>query len=149
MLDDERVVEYMTMMAEGIEEHGWMLQGVAPVVGQEGHPFTYTVGLTEMDHPEILMMGYQSAGVILNDMGQRVKDGHVYKAGESYTDLASFTDGGDMELRLVEADAQEFGGIIRTLYPTATGLQVIIPDAQGRFPEDDGYDFWDQNSWKD
>lgn len=56
-----------------IDEHGWMVQGVFRCAGEPGAAWVYTVGLDDLGHPELLVVGLEveTAGAILN----RVVDG--------------------------------------------------------------------------
>ena len=48
-----------------IARHGWALQIVEP--GSNDPGWTYTIGLTDFDHPELVMVGSASdAGVALD-----------------------------------------------------------------------------------
>jgi hypothetical protein len=61
--------------------HGWALSGVEPrppVVG-----WLYTIGLTAFDHPELVMISASSrAGDVLNWLGERVRQGERFDAGD-------------------------------------------------------------------
>jgi hypothetical protein len=65
-----------------IARHGWALQIVEPGPGDPG--WTYTIGLTDFGHPELVMVGLASdAGAVLNGLGERVRRGERFAVGDS------------------------------------------------------------------
>ena len=69
-----------------IEEHGWAVRHVG--AGDEA-AFSYTVGLTALKHPEIVMEGlpFEVAQAFLNLMSEEVKSGKRFSPGSITTDL--------------------------------------------------------------
>lgn len=73
-----------------IESHGWAVRMVAPLLGEEGMAFAYTVGLTAMGHPEIVEQGLPNdvGQAFLNLVAEEVRKGRRFEAGSIVTDLS-------------------------------------------------------------
>ncbi len=119
-----------------IEEVGWALCAVE--AGPSSPPFTYTVGLTRFhDHPELVMSGLSGpdAAPLLNELGQHVREGHRFRAGDVIT---SFSSHRYQVLRVNDprrlAMAQEIYGL-RGAKPVQ-GLQVVWSNHDGQWPWD-------------
>jgi hypothetical protein len=112
-------------------------------VGDPEGDFAYTVGFTELGHPEILISGMPGplCHQIFWDMFHQIKAGKRYKSGELDTDLANLP---TAFKTLSPSAAEEF--CCQALYwyedkgKTPTFLQLVAPDKAGRFPWDAGYD---------
>jgi hypothetical protein len=126
-----------------IAEHGVMIQGSGG--GDGSLPFAYTVGLTAVGHPELMLtgsLGFQTAAVILNGLASRVLRGG-----------ARFTAGDVPPEVLVGFDVMMAGPVPAARlpdYPPALAkrlygagrvrvLQVVYQDGGHRWPWDDGY----------
>jgi hypothetical protein len=128
-----------------IEEIGWAVTAVVPDMDDpdEACAFAYTVGLTAHDFPELLVVGLDP-GVsqsLLNDLAQRVYDkARVFTHGERISDLLSGYDAvivdGTAPDDLAPAAAFAHYGQDRVRLQ-----QIVWPDAEGRFPWEDGYAF--------
>ena len=84
----------------------------------------HTHGMGEFGHPDfqiVMNVGPELIGYILNELGDRVRNGEIFYPGNTVTDVIEepFT------LRL--ASFEETGRSV---------LRVLIPDENGRFPED-------------
>lgn len=124
--------EYDQLCMKMIAEHGWMVQGVFPRAGDDGEPFSYTVGLTLAGLPELVISGLPAelAGGLLNTAAQQSLT-EEFTAGQVLTETAS------VPLRAVEAPTAEVN-MARRLYPDhqVRALQLVWPDAGGAFPGD-------------
>jgi hypothetical protein len=126
-----------------IAEHGVMIQGVGG--GDGSLPFAYTVGLTAVGHPELMLvgsLGFKVAAAILNGLAARVLTGG-----------ARFTAGDVPPEVLVGFDVMMAGpvpaarlpdyppAIAKRLYGAArvTVLQVVYQDDGHRWPWDPAY----------
>lgn len=130
--------EYDRLCQKVIAEHGWMVQGVFPRAGDEGTPFSYTVGLTAAGLPELVISGLPAelAGELLNTAAHQSLTTE-FTAGQVLTDAAS------VPLRVVEAPAAEVN-VAHRLYPgSVRALQLVWPDAAGVFPGDPGWSHGD------
>lgn len=132
--------DYLERVAEIIEKHGWFLQGVFPRAGEWGPVFVYTIGLTEFDHPEIIVfgLGYEIAPRILNDLGERVRGGEKFETGKPYDDILA--DYSCVFIEVANPDTAEEITQARNIYgPDIAALQLVWPDQDGRFPGEEGY----------
>jgi hypothetical protein len=133
--------DYIKRARELIAQHGWMVQAVLPDENQPS--FSYTVGLSQAPfyHPEIFLVGFHpdQARPLLNVAGSHVKSGLRF-------DRTTFSD------QIIEGNPTCFRPIksrsaIRNsnagraiLGRAFDGVQLILPDAEGRFPWEDGCD---------
>lgn len=135
-----------------IDEYGWSVQTVGShcsVPGcsggrSEGPEFAYTVGLTRYEgHPELIILGVPQleAGHPLNLMGERVRSGERFTAGDTVHGIAA-----DRPVRLIEVHARasvEYLVHANDLYrcpgrPPIPALQVVWPDCGRRYPWEAG-----------
>ena len=88
----------------------------------------HTHGMNQYGHMEfqvILNLGPGLIGYLLNTMGQRVQDGEIFKDGDIITGITATPEGKDLPLRLKEV-----------LSDGVPLLRIILPDENGRFPDD-------------
>ena len=100
-------------------------------------PFAYTVGLTALAGVEFVMCGLPGdvAQEFLNDIGQQVRDGRRFSAGEVTTDLTE--NGGPLAFIAVDDDSELTA--VEQVYGGVTALQVVWSDGDGHFPWDAEY----------
>jgi len=63
---------------------------VAPLVGEDGHSFSYSTGLfMRYQHPEIILCGLDSevARIIINEIGDQVKAGKKFETEKTYSHI--------------------------------------------------------------
>lgn len=73
-----------------IDEHGWFVTMVAPLVGQEGNCFAYSTGLFHrFGQPEIVMFGLplKTMHRIINLIGNQMRKGITFVPDQDYSDL--------------------------------------------------------------
>jgi hypothetical protein len=124
-----------------VAEHGWHIVGV--LEDKEGPGFAFSVGLYHtFGHPEVLFLGlpWESAGPLINDVGEAIRAGDRFKADRRYDDLAA-----NCPLAFVTMDNRYYGDYLGYATWFYRGydfpvLQCVCPDRAGRFPWDDGYD---------
>lgn len=131
---------------ETIIEHGHQVIGVFAPGDETGDeddfvPFSYTVGRSMKDRPELLITGplpIGMQGVILNDLAA-YDDEHLLRPG---TDLAPNTILRGMPVRIVAADpvAAEMNQALHLFGDDITALQMLWPDKHGRLPGDPGFE---------
>lgn len=134
-----RMAEYLDETRALVAEHGWAVQGVFSVAGEEnpGPNFLYTVGLSTYDAPEFIVFGVamEVGHAVLNGMGAKVRDGARFQAGDLLDDVL---DG--YNVRLVEVhDTTEHLTVANRVYglpDPVRALQIVLPDKAGRFPWD-------------
>lgn len=131
-IEDVDLQEYMGRCAEVIAEHGWMVQGVGGMGATPG--FCYTIGLTEHNHPELLMRGLdiRLMHTLLNDLARPVlEQGVRYQPGDRVPNIVR-----DYDVLIhgpIEPRAAEMIQALN-LYGGIDALQVLWPAADGTFP---------------
>lgn len=125
--------------AADIERCGFTAIGVGDPKGT----FYYSIGLTELGHPEVFISGLHPTNChgLLWDIYSKVKAGGRFVAGQVDESIANFP----VAFRyLPESVAQEF--CCQTVFyyeeqgKTPTFLQVVIADQHGKLPWENGYD---------
>jgi hypothetical protein len=141
----QRVQKVRDQQEQHIEEFGHSLIGV---FGTEEHPgpsFTYSIGLNSVGWPELIMVGmnHYFAGTLINDaVAKYRKMEKPPKAGDVVDDIANlpllFMECGDWvmeEYTTMAANRAQSRG-----EPPVRVLQMVIPDREGLFPWQQGYD---------
>jgi hypothetical protein len=120
-----------------IRKHGWAVRNVMPGPTEDEIQFSYTIGLTALDHPEVIILGmpHQSTHEFLNLIGDAVSRGTRYEHG---TLTGEFTDD-DTPIAFIRAEDTERLTAVDEIYGRVSALQMIWPDSAGRLPWQDGY----------
>jgi hypothetical protein len=121
----------------GIEQYGWFVTKVAPVVGDDGGCFAYSTGLYfRFRQPEIVMFGLSLEVMhkIINVIGNEMKRGITFVPDQDYSDV-------------LERYSCRFKFVDRSQYKAHLGrsiwfyekydfptLQCFWPDKNGYFP---------------
>jgi hypothetical protein len=131
--------------SEIIDRVGWAVTAVLPTPDDPdtAGPFAYTVGLTAHGHPELAIAGLDpaTAQALLNDLASRVFDkAERFSHGQHVSDLivgydAVIVDGPPTPKLWPGAAVGRYGADHVRLQ------QIVWPDADGRFPWQDGYTF--------
>lgn len=120
-----------------IEQYGWAVRhvGAGPEPGEAA--FSYTVGLTALDHPEVVIMGmpFDASQIFLNNIGSDVRDGKRFDPGTTTEDL---TGPGAPVVFLSVVEDEELVAI-RQVYGHCAAVQMVWPDSAGRLPWIEGY----------
>lgn len=137
-------------VAQLIRKHGWMIQSVGfggceccEDGGEiEATPFSYTIGLFGLGHPELLIFSTSvpTAMGVLNELGGRIQAGDNLVPGQMLT----FD---EWEHRIVVEEVPNPGEIVfganrhyqRPAEVSVPVFQLTYDDKQGRFPWDEGY----------
>lgn len=121
-----------------IAAHGWAVVGVFPTaVAGDGPSFSYTVGLTGRDLPELAVYGLdpQTAGTILNALAAMLVGGGELVVGEKVHGVI----GGGLALVAIEmTDATDLAAVCSVYGGVLAARQIVWPDAQGRMPWEGG-----------
>lgn len=128
---------FMIRIQSIIDENGWAVQSVFPVQGQPVKPgFSYTVGLTPRDLPEVLVYGLppKTATMILNSVARSMTEGTLFVAGRPYAELAN------MPVWFLDVDDLEPLAVARKLYTDVRAIQMVWPDPAGKYPWEDDFD---------
>jgi hypothetical protein len=123
--------DYLKLVRREIDSHGWFIQHVEK--DRLHPPFSYTVGLTEIGSPELLVTGWklQKAGEFLNGRarGLMFHEDPTYVAGDvhAWPDLVvEVVDVAEPDVHLVMAWA---------LYgPLLKAVQLVHADDCGHWP---------------
>lgn len=117
-----------------IQEHGWAIRHVG--AGDDA-AFSYTVGLTALGHPEIVMEGlpFEVAQAFLNLMGEDVKAGKRFAPGSITTDLT------EPPAPIAFISVENIAGLtaVAEVYGQVKALQAIWSDSTGRLPWESSY----------
>ena len=134
---------YLESLLTNIERYGVGLVGVLADV-DHNHPvagFTYTVGLTPLGHPELLVYGLppEVAERLLNVLVREIRQGRQLRPGDQVRQpgnaAAIFT-----AIAVLDDDDLE---MVREIYGSSDyALQLVWSDEHGRFPWADGYAPW-------
>ena len=125
---------------QSLREVGWHILLIPE--DEEGPTFAYTIGLYHSyQHPEVLVQGLPQECVhgMLNVIGENVKSGQSYEAGNKY---AGILEGCDCVFVTIHPSHynEYLGSAIRfykhALFPV---LQCVWPDREGRFPWEAGF----------
>jgi hypothetical protein len=111
---------------------------VVPRVGDSDRlEFAYTIGLTALDHPEVVIYGLpaEAAHEFLNDIGSRVQAGSRFTADRIATDLAE----DDLPMAFIAVLDTADLTAVDEIYGAVDALQMVWPDHNGRFPWAEGY----------
>jgi hypothetical protein len=111
---------------------------------QESPSFCYSVGLADRGWPELIAVGLplEAAHVVLNDLvSWYAKAERRPAVGDCNTDVANLPLrlGSVGPVALHEYCAQAVYRQERVGGPPPTALQMVIPDSDGNFPLDSGY----------
>jgi Domain of unknown function (DUF4262) len=105
---------------------------VAPLLGQEGMAFAYTVGLTAMGHPEVVEQGLPNdvGRAFLNVVGEEVRSGRRFEVGSIVTDLAA----GGQPLAFLRVEDTSGLTAVEQVYGVVDALQLVWSDSAGHLP---------------
>lgn len=126
-----------TWLRDTIDQHGWAVQHVGADEETGDSAFSYTVGLTGLGHPELVMTGmpFETAEEFLNLAGQEIRDGHRFRPG-TLDPVLSDEDSPVAVIEVVETG--ELTGV-EVVYRTVKALQLIWPDSTGTLPWQEGH----------
>jgi hypothetical protein len=122
-----------------IKTYGVHIQHV--LADEDNPPFSYTVGLTRLNHPEIITFGVPArvADAVLNDLATQVMENDPISTERNYEGVF---DGLLVRFRPVKKRLD--GHYLRMADVTFEGvfsaLQLVWTDSAKLFPWDDGYD---------
>ena len=124
---------------------GWMIQGV--MAGENTPPFAYTIGLSQFNLPELLLVGLnaQTAAGILNPIAEQMKvNKEAIKVGPTPSGFKLRT-GEDLRLEVRQVD-DKYRAVTEYLIQAhdrygsrLNVLQVIWADDKNVLPTEPGY----------
>lgn len=120
-----------------IAEHGWAVRHVGAGTDPGEAAFSYTVGLTAMQHPEVVATGlpFDHAATFLNNIGAEVREGKRFPPGYSTEDLTQ----PGAPVYFIEALDTSGLTAVEQVYGAVSAVQMVWPDSSGRLPWTPGY----------
>lgn len=130
--DDDQVLAQLLAL---VDEHGWAVRHVGAGERPGEAALSYTVGLTTLGHPEIVVVGmpFSPAQTFLNEAGAQVRAGRVFTHGEVDRTLAG------VPVVFVAVVADGALTAVRQVYGDAPALQLVWSDSAGHLPWQPGY----------
>jgi hypothetical protein len=124
-------------LLELIRRHGWAVRHVGAGSEPGQAAFSYTVGLTAMGHPEVVVTGlpFNHAQTFLNYIGADIRDGKQFLAGMLTEDL---TEPGTPVAFLGVDDSSGLTAV-EQVYGRVDAVQMVWPDSDGHLPWAAGY----------
>lgn len=132
----QKVVDDLVACIKG--EPGW---GVPMIFGSETEPgYAYTVGLeSNYNHPELMIYGLPPELMhwAINELGQKVKDGHRFEDGELIKEMFNMP-------AIIKSCNKSANDNLRLAHVIYGGqefrvMQIYWPDTEGKFPWEDGF----------
>lgn len=132
--------QMLAHIADLIEQHGWASMHVG--ASEEFPNFTYTIGFSDLNHPEIILTGLAPAVAqgILSGIYHEIKEqGVTFKDGDTVEKLANLP---IHFLQVSEANKRNTCFLTHDHYGywNFSVLQMIWPDAEGNFPWNEHYE---------
>ena len=120
-----------------IERHGWAIRHVMGDANSGTAPFSYTVGLTALDHPELVTTGlpFEVSQIFLNSAALIVKEGAILTNGLVTDEL---TESGTVTF-VTATDVSGLTAVEQVYGVEIHALQLVWPDSSNRYPLDAGY----------
>lgn len=131
--NDQRVLRELLGL---IDRFGWAVRSVFAVTNEQVD-FAYTIGLTAMQHPEVVITGMpeEHAHTFLDLIGEDVQNGKRYVDG-SVTD--ALTEPG-APVVFIQVEDDDGLTAVDQVYGRVDALQMVWPDSAGRLPWEAGY----------
>ncbi len=128
LLDDLRAL---------VRQFGWAVQDVDAGPDPDDVPCSYTVGLTAMGHPELVVVGLPSSAAhdYLYLAVEAVRLGRRFEAGMRTEALT----GSNAPVVFVEAVDTSRLTAVGEIYGTVEALQLVWPDSSGHLPWEGDY----------
>lgn len=137
--EEVRMTDDLQPFRDTVVKYGWGVIGVFPTEDKpaSGLPFSYTYGLTEFGHPEIIVVAVdgRTGHSLLNLLGEQVRAGRKFQHGDRPEQVLA---GGYTPVLIDVSDP--FGdeypmSIAGQLYGwDIPALQLVLPDKNHRFP---------------
>jgi hypothetical protein len=126
--------EYLEMLRATIEDHGWAVQ----YVESDRRPFAYTVGLHDLDLPELLITGLKAevSCRVLNSIAHMIVDDGTRLAPAVQID---YEDRFLIEVVQVEHPDVHLLRAVDLFGPNIEALQLVWADDRDRLPWEPGW----------
>ena len=125
---------------DDIKKYGWSSISVFPTEDDPGCYFTYTVGLLEHNHPDLIVVGMppEVSHGVLNAAYEAIGRGTRFEPDTYSTEVLN-----TYRVAIVEV-VDPLGplpmSMVNHLFGRVEGLQIVWPDAADKFPWDEGFD---------
>jgi hypothetical protein len=120
-----------------IERYGWAVRHVGAGAEPGEAAFSYTVGLTGLGHPEVVITGmpFDSSQAFLNLIGDEVRQGRRFAAGLVTEELTR------PGAAVVFIPVHDVSGLaaVRQVFGQIEAVQMVWSDSAGRLPWHSGY----------
>lgn len=130
--DIRSMTAHLTSVRQRIQQQGWIIQEVQ---SEHGIPARcYTVGLTDLFHPEIMLVGFATDVMVglLHRASQQVKAG---KRFADWSVVRGITQHYPVVFREIESKpARQHTGIASRIFDHYRVLHMFLPDANLHFP---------------
>jgi len=125
---------------DDIARTGWSAISVFPTEDDPGHYFTYSVGFSEHNHPDMIVVGMPPATAhgVLHACYQAIERGTRFEPDTYSTEVLTTYRVGIVEV--VDPLGELPMSMVHHLFGKVEGLQVVWPDVQDRFPWDPDFD---------
>lgn len=130
------------MIEKNIDQYGIALQYVFPTEEDPGPAFLYTIGMTNIGAPELIVFGLDPHMMmpIFNQIFDEIRKGFRPKKAEVIADLMSVP----LLLHPVSREAISEFGVQCLEYYKHKGIspkfcQVLWPDTDGKYPHEKGF----------
>ncbi len=127
----------LVKLLEMIEQYGWAVQYVMAGDQPGDVEFAYTVGLTTLGHPEVVIQGLppDSAKTYLNIVGRGVRDGSRFEPGLITTDLPGLP----VRCAFIAVEDSSELVAIEQIYDEVEAVQFVWPDSADHLPWEPGW----------
>jgi len=140
---DEWLLESRLRTERAISEHGVFIHYVGGDHESLATSFAYTIGMTEIGHPELVVLGVPAgtANGLLNEVASRVRAGESLGAGR----VVRFDQWSHRVTVEVVPNPAQILFAANSYYgrpdeSSVEAFQLTYDDTSGRFPWEDGYD---------
>lgn len=133
---------YLVSTMAKIDRYGHVIQGVFPTINDPGPGFGYTVGLSAVGLPEIILVGLPISVMhsLLNEAAGLAKETPLTMSDPDRNALHPYDQIiSHYPVYFIPAHTEHVG-VAQQLYDNVTAIQLVWPDNQGRFPWDTTFD---------
>lgn len=134
--------EYEKKLDDIIARNGWAVQSVG--IGEMSPPFSYSIGMTEaLGCPEFLIIGvgYETGMAVINGLGASLKSKEKIPL-DDWAKIDKVIQGFPVVFRDIPWQVRDgWTAFLDRKYPEKRDVrQIVLPDATGKFPWEDGAD---------
>lgn len=131
------------MLSRTIEQYGMAIQFVFPTEEHPGHHFAYTIGMTDIGQPELILFGcpQEVVGHVFNVMFAGIKEGAIPRDLDKIDDVLGVP---LLAHKTTTTEASKYAVQCLEYYhrrgKQPEFKQLLWPDANGVYPHQDGFD---------